>query len=111
MMGKLRDWWDAIRFFFKPTFYVVASPQGAMDLLAKRGGTLRFLEGEFTVPQGGLKLPDQDCRIIGATLLIPEGGTGLHVSTTKSRRVIITGCSFIGMGKGAHAIIEVAKED
>jgi hypothetical protein len=111
MLQKLKDFWAWVKFLFKPTYYVVAEPQQALDLVARRGGTVRFCAGTFMTPAGGLVIPDQDVRIIGAHLQIPEGETGITVPSGK-HSVHIIGCIFEGMGKGASAgvVIEDPKD-
>lgn len=109
MLQKIKDFWTWVKFLFKPTYYVVAEPQQALDLAARRGGTIQFCAGTFTTPAGGLVVPDQDVRIIGAHFKIPEGGTGLKVPANK-HSVHVIGCVFEGMGKGAGVVIEVPKD-
>jgi hypothetical protein len=109
MLEKLKEFWTRLKFLFKPTYYVVAEPQQALDLVARRGGTVRFCAGTFMVPSGGLIVPDQDVRIIGAHLQIPEGGTGMTVHSGK-HSVHIIGCIFEGMGPGPGVVIEVPKD-
>jgi len=120
--GALRSWFrdhfsavahffSGLRFAFKPTFYVVATPQQALDLVAARGGTVMFCAGEFVVPKEGLQVPPKDVRIIGANLKIPEGGVGINVPSDKKARVHIIGCSFMGLGAGAESAVRFNMKD
>lgn len=110
MFSWLKELWDRMLFAFKPTYYVVATPQQALDLVAAKGGTVRFCGGEFTVPKDGLVVPDQHVRIIGANLLIPENGTGLKINAgKKGQRVSIIGCNFTGLGPNATVIREIMR--
>lgn len=103
MLENLRDWirkWRTrIAFWFKPTYFVFSSPQEALDMLPRRGGTL-VLSGTFEVGREGLQVPDKDVRVIGGRFHVAPDSPGFKVDGTRGKHVIFNGCSFFGDGKG-----------
>lgn len=99
MLDWLRDLWTRIVFALKPTYYVFASVQDAVDALPGRGGTLLFGAGEFHVGKDGVEIPNKDIRMIGGVFRMGAESQGFKIKHCK--RAVFVGCSFIGPIKGS----------